>query len=245
MSRKNGTIAAIAKTLMKIWMPYLRLFSVLKKFAVPAAIAAATAITVAYFAVPMGFRNFISSKVALANPFRTPPLKIDDTICTIDEVRQLARLVTATRYHEYLSVTPEREKDDTKPRDREYVFFLKGKVEAGYDLSNLNESDMVVDSRKITLRLPEVKILETYAAPKRYETVHIKGDWTNAEVSELEIKARDTVKQEALESGILKSAEESAVRELTNFFRAIGFKEFVFENLKFGGEAANLDKSKL
>jgi hypothetical protein len=109
----------------------------------------------------------------------------------------------------------------------ELVLITKGKVRAGFDLLKLNKQDIIIDSISITLKLPEVKILDIITNPSDFETIEESGKWTHEEVTNYKNEARAIIEMHALENGIFELAEKSGRKQLTSFLKALGFKEVI------------------
>jgi hypothetical protein len=120
----------------------------------------------------------------------------------------------------------------TMTTDDELVLITRGKVRAGFDLSELREQDIMVDSVSITLKLPKPQILDVISNPSDFETFEESGKWSHEEVTTYKNEARAAIEKDALESGILERAEESGKQKLTSFLQALGFQKVFIESDK-------------
>ena len=171
------------------------------------------------------FTFFKFSKVNIENLFKAKPITIDKTANVIEEIRQLAELTTATYYQDIVIKKVKK----SAFFDDELVMITKGKVRAGYDMSNLTEQDIVIDSSIIKIKLPKVKVLDIITNPSDFDTYVETGKWTFEEVTEYKKEAREKLKKNAIEGGILELAERSAFEKLSSLFQAFGFKEVIIE----------------
>ncbi|MDR2684956.1 MAG: DUF4230 domain-containing protein [Prevotellaceae bacterium] len=159
--------------------------------------------------------------------FKAKPVVIDKTANIVDEIRSLAEYATTTYYYE---VAVKRSKESSFfgiKTDNELVLIIKGKVRAGFDLSELQEQDIVADTVSITVRLPKVKILDIITNPSDFETYEESGKWSHEEVTGLKNEARATLEIKAVNGGILEFAKKSGKENLTSFLQALGFKKVI------------------
>jgi len=165
------------------------------------------------------------SAIDFENPFKAKPITIDKTTNMVEEINQLAEFTTATYYQEMIL---------KKVRkgiffDDELVIIIKGKVRAWVDMSTLTKKDIVIDNDTIKIRLPKVKVLDVITNPSDFETYVESGIWSFDEVTKYKNEAREKLKKNALEDGILELAEKSAFERISSFFQALGFKKIIIE----------------
>lgn len=104
-------------------------------------------------------------------------------------------------------------------------------VGAGVDLSEIDDGDVVVDQelKKVELRLPAATITGV-AVDNTATGVYDRrtGIFTNGDPNlerSARLAAEEILVEDALERGILTTAERSAVTALTNFLSALGYEE--------------------
>jgi hypothetical protein len=158
---------------------------------------------------------------AINDLFRDNPLIIDKSFNVVEEIHRIGELTTATFYQEYVIYKTKRK--------AELVLIIKGKVRVGFDLSNLSNDDIIVNSTTIKLRLPQVKIFDVITNPSGYETYEENGNWSFEEITEYKKEARNNIEKNALETGILQLAENTAIEKLSTMFQTLGFKEIIIE----------------
>lgn len=166
----------------------------------------------------------------VVNRDSTSTLINTDRAAVIKEMRSLQRLETA-------SFTIEKIIDGGTTGNifQQFLFGDKilliahGQVIAGFDLSQISDSDLEIDGTKLRVTLPKPQILVATldnAQTKVYDRQ--KGILTPGD-RDLETEARkaaeNSVREAACEGGILTQASDNARKQLTAFFSALGFTE--------------------
>lgn len=109
------------------------------------------------------------------------------------------------------------------------VFIVKTKVRAGFDLSKIKEGDLVVKGDTLSIRLPSPEIFDIIANPSDWEIYHRKGDWTDEEIRAIQSGAKEDIRQDAIDYGILEKAEKFGHESMTSLFKTFGFAEVVLQ----------------
>lgn len=170
--------------------------------------------------------------------FSAKPVVIDQTPILIKDIKSIAQLVTVTSYDEVvvdslvfskaaafvnvmrfvapLAVLPSLEK--------QLVLVAKGKVLAGTDLQQLRPEHIVISNDTVTLQLPRAQILDAIINPSDWQTFEEKGQWSDAEVTTVKLKARQKMIDRAMQQNILTKADNKAKAIMENFLRSAGFK---------------------
>lgn len=177
----------------------------------------------------LGIFYYVSfSKSQFVNPFKAKSITIDKTANIIEEINQLAEFTTTTYYQE---IVIHEVKENFLLSDDELILIAKGTVRAGFDVSSLSSEDINIDlkTHSITVKLPEVKILDIITNPSDFETYVESGEWSFEEVNEFKKGTREKFEKEAVDGGILELAEKTAVEKLTALFQAFGFVNVVVE----------------
>ncbi|MDR1554006.1 MAG: DUF4230 domain-containing protein [Prevotellaceae bacterium] len=165
------------------------------------------------------------SNFDIAGLFKVKPIVIDKTANVVGEIRRLAEYATGTYYYNVvIKKSKEASLFGIKMPDNELVLVITGKVRAGFDLSKLQDQDIIADSVSITVRLPKVQILDVITNPSDFETFEESGKWSHEEVTGYKNEARATLEIEAINGGILEFAKKSGKENLTSFLQALGFK---------------------
>ncbi len=153
------------------------------------------------------------------------------TRVTIGDIRPLAELATI-EYQAVAEIQDERVPDDFRQYlgIKEQVLLLAyGEVRAGFDLSKLSEEDLWTDGTRVQLHLPPPEILSTSIDYDRTHAVYHRGtllmsrdiNW-EGEIFET---AQDSVRQGAIEAGILEDAARYGQLYFENFLRSLGFTD--------------------
>lgn len=168
-------------------------------------------------------------------------LKIDKTENVISEIRNISELTSARYYEEFVIKETKNVQskwgslmsrmrignDSTK---NELVMIAKGNVRAGFNLKHLEESDVRVDSDTLYINLPKAEIFDVIINPSDFETYVEEGKWSHDEFVTIQSRAKDLIKQNAIDYGILKSAEEHGKKKLAALFKSFGFSGVVIQN---------------
>jgi hypothetical protein len=113
------------------------------------------------------------------------------------------------------------------------LLVAEGEVVAGFDLSGVRESDVIVDGTTVTLILPPPEILYSRVDNERTFVYERETGVFRRPDPDLETEARRLAEERlvswALERGILPKAEENGIVYLENFLRSLGFTEIEIE----------------
>lgn len=142
---------------------------------------------------------------------------------TVQEVRSIGKLVTATFYRETGAFVK-------RDGERIDVFIIaKGKVNAGFDLMNMNENDIVCEGDTLYLTLPQPVIFNVIANPNDFEILADKKiEKMNFDaINKCKIQLKDSIKANAEKEGLLDKAKSKGEETLREFFKLFGFKEVV------------------
>lgn len=113
---------------------------------------------------------------------------------------------------------------------RELLLVVGGDVTAGIDLSNLSKDNVSIDENKKTVHitLPHATFIQEPSLDfENIETYSIEGlfrseaNWD--EGFELADTAQQNIEKEAIEFGLLKTAEDNAGIALNEFFETLGY----------------------
>lgn len=164
------------------------------------------------------------SPVPTFTPIPTP-------VVTVTDIRAAAELTTV-EYQAVAEIQDERVPDDFRQYlgIKEKVLLLAyGDVKAGFDLDRLSEEDLWTDGSRVQLHLPPPEILSTSIDYDRTHAVYHRGtllmsrdiDWEG----EIFQTAQDSIRQEAVQAGILEDAARYGQLYFENFLRSLGFTE--------------------
>ena len=152
----------------------------------------------------------------------------------VKEMRELSRLETAT-----FTIEKVIDAGTKGGKLRNFLFGEKilliahGNVIAGFDLSKIEEKDIVIQDKNITLRLPAPQIFISSidnAQTRVYDRT--RGILALGE-KDLESEARQvaetSIRQAACDAGILEQAAGNGRRQLSAFFGTLGFSQITLK----------------
>ena len=165
----------------------------------------------------------------LGRLFSPKEVKIDETPVLVSEIRQLAEWTTVVSYDEVVEDTI---RTETNPNplsaisgsDR-LVLIAKGSVRAGTDLASLQEDAIRRIGDSISVTLPPARIIDVTVNPSGVETFIENGTWPGEAFERVKIKARERMRDRALQQGILGMADRRSVMLMENLLRQAGFQK--------------------
>lgn len=164
----------------------------------------------------------------LTDLFAPKDVRIDETPVLVSEIRQLAEWTTVVAYDEVVEDTVRTETDPNplsglSGSDR-LVLIAKGSVRAGTDLSSMGDDAIRRFDDSISVTLPPARIIDVTVNPSGVETFIETGKWGGDAFERIKIKARDRMRDRALQQGILGRADRRAVMLMENLVRQSGFE---------------------
>ena len=164
------------------------------------------------------------------------PARTTTSPVVVEGVRGLDQLATV-RVTESIIVTRESASDNALDRlfsGEKVLLVASGNVEAGVDLGELGEDDVVVRDDTATIRLPEPEVLsasldedKTQVYDRDYAPLNLRPD--DDLVEEARATAEERIEAAARENGVLDTAQTNAERSVRAFVEALGFREVRFE----------------
>jgi hypothetical protein len=116
------------------------------------------------------------------------------------------------------------------------IMVAVGNVEAGIDLTQIQDEDIVIDGTSVSIILPPAHITSVELLPNESEIFDSNRGWLLSEYDGLELeamnKARSQLEFWAIDRvNLLEQAETEAVDQLETFLQKLGFQqiEIVFE----------------
>lgn len=164
--------------------------------------------------------------------FKTPT--IADTKNIVEHIRTISELTTANYYEEFVvhktKIVEKKHlfsffQKDQEPDSvqNELVLIIKGSARAGFDLSSLNENDIIAQSDTIIIQLPAPKLFDVIVNPSDYEIYVEEGDWSHNEIQTFNAETKVLLEQNALKEDILGRAKSEGIERLTNIFKTFGY----------------------
>ena len=112
------------------------------------------------------------------------------------------------------------------------LMIVHGQAVAGVDLSQVQASNVQIDGRSITLTMPAAELLSVSLDNSKTRVYsRITGLLVPADPnleSEVREKAEANLRQSALDSGILTTAEGNARATLTTMLHSLGFQQITY-----------------
>jgi hypothetical protein len=116
----------------------------------------------------------------------------------------------------------------------EIIALIYGKVVGGFDLEEMGEDAIWQDGTRVMLRLPPPKVLHTEIdAEKSYVVYHLDTcpgffgckDSLETFLSDVEPQAKKSMREKAIESGLLERTAEEGREYYESFLKSLGFTE--------------------
>jgi hypothetical protein len=112
------------------------------------------------------------------------------------------------------------------------LMIVHGQAVAGVDLSQVQASDVQIDGRSVVITMPAAQLLSVSLDNSKTRVYsRITGLLVPADPnleSEVREKAEADLRQSALDSGILTTAEGNARATLTTMLHSLGFQQIIF-----------------
>lgn len=147
----------------------------------------------------------------------------------LEEVRNLSQLNTVEMYfNEIVDFQDARFFHQFKIpfTEKAFIFKAKARVKAGIDLSHIQETDLMIDERKIVLRLPRAEI--TSVEVLEYQAYHEKdglfNEVTNEDTLSVLQEFQKDLRRQAEEAGILEHAQTHGEVLVRNLLETLGFE---------------------
>lgn len=209
------------------------IFSMIKVLRYSIILAAIVGVIALILMLQSGFGGVVNLVKDLFN-LNEPVYTIDSGPIVLDSVVQLAELTTS-QYNFNQTITIKRDIPyvlGALYRDELYYLSV-GRVEAGLDLSQMTEADIVQEGQTITLRLPAPNLLRCYIDEQQSGVANRDLGLFSTPSSESERDARlyalGHFRDVALERGILQEANVNAVETLQGLLGNLP----IAENIQF------------
>jgi hypothetical protein len=113
------------------------------------------------------------------------------------------------------------------------LLIVHGEVIGGVDLASIQPSDVTVEGKTATVRIPKAQILVTRLDNEKTRVYsRDTGLFTSPDPnleSEVRQEAERQLQQAAIDGGILKSAEENARTTISSLLKGFGFTQVQFQ----------------
>ena len=165
---------------------------------------------------------------ATPTPSPSPTPTPTPTPIVIGSFQELGNLISV----EYtLQTVVETQRERVFPLGPERIILVAvGNIEAGIDLTQIEDSDIIIEGTSVTIMLPPAQVTSIELLPGETEIFDSQRGWLMSEYEGLELEAMDKARSQlehwAIDRvNILDQAEESAETQMENFLRRLGFKD--------------------
>ena len=186
-------------------------------------------------AVALGFGFFAGRNAAKPAVPLAPNERLSDTPTVLVAVRALARLESVAFHME--RVIDLREKQSALfglvQAEDSILLVAAGDVVAGIDLQRMQDGDVTLEpqAKRVTMRLPAPEILSVRLDNERTYVHSRKTDLLAERKLQIETRARQlaeaSIREGALQAGVLDRAKQSAEHTLTALVRSLGYDQVV------------------
>lgn len=180
---------------------------------------------IALLALAIGRKSIFSDR----GLFKRVPLTAENTANVVSNIKKIGEFTTGYYYEEL--VLKDLKTDTTSilgmkiPDKNEIVLIAKGIVRAGFDLSKVSEEDLSMKSDTLVISLPAPEVFDVILNPSDFETYYEQGKWSQESLRPVKAEAKETLKANALDAGVLEKATESAYDGIKSLFKTFGFNE--------------------
>jgi len=171
----------------------------------------------------------------LRNPKRrNRGVQVETSATIVEEVRRIGELSSAGFYEELvitdrdnspLGLLRHEEGIRRIAGSGDFVIICKGRVRAGYDLTKMRPEDITVSRDTLYVTLPPVSVLDVIINPADYE--HFSGHRTHEETVGIILQAKQRLRADAVQAGILDQAEASGTASLERLLSTLGYRAVV------------------
>ncbi len=168
------------------------------------------------------------TSTATSTPTPTPTLVPTPTPIVIGSFEELGNLVTV-QYT--LQTVVEVERGRIFPLSSERIILVAvGNVEAGIDLSQIQDDDIIIDGSRVKITLPPAAVTSVELLPGESEVFDSNRGWLLSEYEGLELEAMDKARSQLEDWArervhVLDQAEAQAEQEMETFLSQLGFEE--------------------
>ena len=168
---------------------------------------------------------------------------IDNTPVTVEQIKDIGELVTASYYDEMVVIvrknavkdargkvtyTVERVTEDQAKNTTNLVTVQKAHARIGVNLANLNKYDFKVskDGKKVDILLPDPECLDFIMNPSDIEIFAENGEWVFDDLKKAVAPAREEMEANMRNDGSLtEKAREGARDVVSQLLKAAGYEE--------------------
>ena len=158
-----------------------------------------------------------------------PTLTVEHTKA-IDTTPEEIRRIREIREWEFLSVSTEELVEAYKAGtfgDKQPARIYTGTLRLGIDLAEAKDDWLTTDGDTLRVTLPPIKLLdEDFIDEAKTQSFFESGSWSDKARDDMYHRAKEKMKQRCLTKENISSAEDNAMKQFFQMFKAMGF-EFV------------------
>jgi CRISPR/Cas system-associated protein Csx1 len=119
--------------------------------------------------------------------------------------------------------------------DRKILLSCEASIKAGIDFSKINEGDVTIDGKSISLVLPKAHLISMNIRPEDVrveyqETGFFRDEFSTADRDALLTQGEKQIKNSVEALGVLTAAETNASLFISNYLKTLGYNRI---NIKF------------
>ena len=121
--------------------------------------------------------------------------------------------------------------------ERKIVMSCRAKVKGGIDLKAIEDGDVKVDGKKITIIIPPAKITSFSMDPSDIQTemediTGFRDKFSQSDKNNFLRQGETSIRKELTKTSILEDAEENAISFLVDFYEQQGFEQVIIQTSK-------------
>ena len=122
-----------------------------------------------------------------------------------------------------------------KVGDRKILMSCEASIKAGIDFSKINEGDVTIDGKSISLVLPKAHLISMNIRPEDVrveyqETGFFRDEFSTADRDALLMQGEKQIKNSVEALGVLTAAETNASLFISNYLKTLGYNRI---NIRF------------
>ena len=192
-----------------------------------------TVTAIVFVTAALAFGFFAGKQATRPTVPLAPNERLSDTPTVVVAVRALARLESVSFHMERVIDLKDRQSHmfGLVQAEDSILLVAAGDVFAGIDLTKMQDGDMTIEPtlHRVTLRLPPPEILSSRLDNERTYVHSRKTDLLAERKEQIETRARQvaeaSIREGALQAGILDRAKQSAEHTLTALVRSLGYDQ--------------------
>ncbi len=149
--------------------------------------------------------------------------QIDESPVVVEEVREIAQLLTQSYYDEIFYDTGLIKKGFLQS-DKRLSIISEGIVKAGFNLSRLNENSVINEDGTLVITLPAPEILSVTSNPSQKEIFIAQGNFTQQEQNRVNHMINRQLEENAIRKRILQRSAKQGKRTVEKLLKLFGFE---------------------